>query len=675
MKATVEWLKEFVETEAECDEVGATLTMLGIELEGIEDSALGPVLDIKVTPNRGDCLSVLGLARELCAKDCNRYKPTPLMLECVKGWMRGDKSETPESASVEILEPDLCPRYGARIWKGIKPCASSEWIQKRLLACGMRPISVVVDTTNYVMLELGQPLHAFDYSRLAEGRIVVRCAEPGERITTLDGTERKLREDMLMICDAGRPVAIAGVMGGEATEVGDGTTSLLLESAHFDPVSIRRTRRALALNTDASYRFERYVDPEGVIRALNRFAELLKEQTGADCLPGVIDVYPKPPRAGKIRVRKRRWNMLLGMEVPAEAAATSLQALGCRVAEVDGALDVAPPSWRADLGIEDDLVEEIGRVWGYEKIPEKLPAGTTTQGGESPQTAFRSRIRECMIRLGFAETVAHSLRDRSPLDPECERIEVRNPTAPETALLRCSILPGLAETAAKNRGMPVFIFEVGRVFQDNDESISVGFLMSGPLSPDHWTGDGAPIADYFAAKGVVNELFAAVSRKAEFQESDDSRFHPARQASVYLGGKRIGLFGEISVEAAEKLDVPIKAVIGEMNIDAMRLAPEEPKIYRPISPYPAVKRDLAMAVGKDVPYGQLEQAVRDAAGELLESIRLFDVYEDDSLGDGFHGIAISVVLRHSNRTLTDEEANEVRERAFEALKALGATRR
>ncbi|MCH8274100.1 MAG: phenylalanine--tRNA ligase subunit beta [Armatimonadetes bacterium] len=675
MKLTVEWLKEFVRTDAAADEIGHTLTMLGMELERMEESPLGPVLDFKVTPNRGDCLSVLGVARELCAKDAARYRPTDLMRECVNGFALGDEEETAVGAGVEVLDPDLCPRYGARLFRGLAPAQSSERIQGRLLACGMRPINVIVDMTNYVMLELGQPLHAFDLDLLAGSKVVVRRPRPGETLKTLDGIERKLGPDMLMICDADRPVAVAGVMGGEDSEVSGSTKNLLLESAHFDPRSIRRTRKALGLSTDASYRFERYVDPEGVVRALNRFALLVRKDTGTEPVNGVLDVYARPPERKPAKVRPSRWNLVLGVEVPEAAAATGLQALGCRVTEENGSLVATPPSWRADLRREDDFVEEIGRLWGYEKIPESLPIGSTLQGGETPEPALTSRVKRAMLRLGFTEVINHTFGDLSPLDADGERVRLRNPVAPESALLRCSLLPGLAACAARNRGRPLFLFEAGKVFLNGREFPALGFLMSGRLLEEHWENKESPAADLAAAKGMVDLLGELLRRPFEFQANDDKRFHRHRQAKVLAGGRELGLFGQVLPEVADGLHVREDAMMGELDLEAILSVPEATPRYRPISPFPAIRRDMAMAISSKVPYSELESAVREAAGETLERIWLFDVYEGEGIEQGKHSLGIAMLLRHPERTLTDEEANDVRERAFRALEALGATRR
>lgn len=673
MKVTVEWLKEYVETDASAEEIGNVLTMLGLELETIEDSPLGPVLDFKVTPNRGDCLSVIGLARELCAKDVHRFKPTKLFAEAVRGWPRGDEDKSPEQELVKIEAPDLCTRYACRLFENIAIANSSERIGQRLSACGMRPINVVVDTTNYVMLELGQPLHAFDRDLLEEGRIVVRTAREGENMTTLDGAKRKLRDDMLMICDASTPVAIAGVMGGENSEVSQNTKRLLLESAQFDPASIRRTRRALGMSTEASYRFERYVDPAGVVRALNRFADLLREQTGIDSMAGVYDAYPKPPKLKTIEVREFKWKKLLGMEVPVAAAASSLQAIGCEVREIEGGLKCVPPTWRSDLALEEDLVEEIGRLWGYEKIPEELPFGSTPQGGESKSAAFKTAARNAMLRLGFTEVANHTLTAPSSLDSRGEPVVLRNPAAPELAQLRTSLLPGIARNAAKNRSRALRLFEIGRVFFDDTEMRMAALLMSGKLYPEDWRGKNDESAGFFALKGVVEELYRLLHRAPAFGDADDRRFMSAKAAKIVRGdGRRVGVLGQIAPAIAEEFDLPRETFLCEVCLDRLFESEELVPSYKPISNFPPVRRDIAFIIEKSVAYAEIEAAIHKSAGSDLEAIKLFDVFEGKGIPAGKHSLAVALHLRAQNKTLTDEEANQARERAVEALRSLGA---
>ncbi|MCS7066838.1 MAG: phenylalanine--tRNA ligase subunit beta, partial [Fimbriimonadales bacterium] len=435
MRVPIEWLKDFVQFELSAAELAQRLTMAGLEVEEMEETPQGEVLALYITPNRGDCLSIFGVAREVYALLGDACQPTPLferLNALILNPPDPDPGETPNHARVEILDPDLCPRYAARVIRGVRIAPSPAKVQNRLLAAGMRPISNIVDATNYVLLELGQPLHAFDLDTLQEHRIVVRQAREGERIRTLDGREHAVAPPMLMICDAVRPVAVAGVMGGAETEVTPQTRNILMESAHFNPPSIRRTARALDLRTESSYRFERFVDPTLVLVAQYRVCELIEEWTGVAAVPGILDVYPKPYPPRELTLRLVRAEQLLGFSISDAEAQAVLERLNLRPqAEGKRAVRVQVPLYRyEDLKREVDLVEELGRVLGYERIPELPPAGVTTQGKDSPEGAFAERVRTILLSAGLQEIVSHTLEPRNPLQAP-PPIELRNPMSDE----------------------------------------------------------------------------------------------------------------------------------------------------------------------------------------------------------------------------------------------------
>jgi phenylalanyl-tRNA synthetase beta chain len=714
MKITVEWLKEFVETEATPAEIGKELTMLGLELEAVEESALGPVLDFKVTPNRGDCLSVFGLARELAAKDSQKYRPTEHFRRAVSGFAPARNDSAPSASGsqpsasgsqpsasgsqpsasgsqpsasgsqpsasgsqltgngpplVEIESPELCRRYVGAVMRDVKVGASPDKIAQRLTACGMRPIDSIVDTTNYVMLELGQPLHAFDLRQLRGARVVVRTARSGETMKTLDGQARKLTAEMLMICDAERPVAIAGVMGGENSEVARDTTEILLESAHFDPVSIRRTRKALRISTEASYRFERFVDPELCLSAAWRVAELL----GAT-VSDLADIYPGKVAREAVLVRESRWNGLLGMEIPKASAAAILVGLGCAVTETEDGLSVIPPPWRNDIQIEEDLVEEIGRMWGYEKIPSTLPHGSTTGGGYGREADFRKRIKAAMLRLGFTETLTHTLSCPSPLSAGDE-VAIRHAASPDLSTLRSSILPGLAQAISKNRGRSLALFEVGRIFVEGRERRSIAMMLSGNVHAAHWTGGPPAQHDFYSLKGVVEEFGLLLGRTMSFSPLSDCRFQASKCAAVTIGGEACGMLGEVGAAICEKLDLPVGTLAAEIDIDTLMAQPSNQIEYRALSPFPAIRRDFAILMPKSVGFDSIERALTAAAEGLAERVSLFDVFEGKGIEPGIRSLGISVTLRAANRTLTDEEASAFSERALGALEGLGGVLR
>lgn len=704
MKMPFAMLRDLVETRLTADQIGDLLTMAGFELEEMQFVDGEPVLDVKVMANRGDGLSAMGLAREILAKDPDS-SPTALYTRAVDRFRSGDEEIAPAAPPVGVeIQAEACTRYACRLFTNVQNGASPEWLQKRLTQAGMRPISLLVDLTNYVLLEQGQPLHAFDYDKLHGGRIVVRDARPGEKLITLDGTEHDLSDaGMMMICDVDRPVAAAGIMGGLETEVGPDTRTVLLESAHFSNTSVRRTRKLLGLSTEASYRFERWVDPNGVVAALNRFAELYSGIAGPDgVVIGLVDAYPKPFVLPAIRVRMERTCRLLGMEVDEGDARRYLASLGFGIDSPDvitqigelltravtpgakGEFSARPPSWRPDIVREDDVIEEIGRVHGYDRIPEAPPQGTIIQGGVFGLQAFIDEIRESMLRSGFNQMISHSLRDAHPLDfTDNERVEVRNPHSPEMRFLRNSLLPGLAEAARRNGGRDVHLFEIGRVFVKGDfqydESPELGILSTGALYPPHWLTPPVSNTDFYSLKGALEELGTTCKVHFHFDHPLilDPRLHPTRQASVLAdeGNVHIGVFGQIHPDLAEELDLPEATMLAELDLLVLFTFRDDSMRLREISRNPAVRRDIAIAIDKSVPYAKVERALVESCGDLLERHWLFDVYEGPGIPEGSHSLAIAIQLRKMGENLTDEEANRVRDQAVAALEGLGATLR
>jgi len=662
-------LRDFVETSLDADQIGDLLTMAGFELEGIDDVEGDSVLDIKVVSNRGDGLSVFGLAREILAKEPTA-RPTELYRRGQDGFPRADRDRKLESSSVSV-ETDDCTRYACRMIEGLSKQDSPEWLQLRLRQAGMRPLGLVVDCSNYVMLEMGQPLHAFDFDTLRGGRIVVRKARDGETLTTLNGTEHKLRTDQMMICDAEGPVAAAGIMGGLATEVTDSTTRMLLESAHFVNTSVRRTRKQMNLSTEASYRFERSVDPNGVVRALDRFVELYIACGGTGvCLDGVVDVVTSEPPGVELAVRMSRVTTLLGMDVSLEEATRYLTGLGFGVEHTSGdCLTVVAPTWRPDILREDDVVEEIGRVHGFDRIPETLPHGATTRGGQPDLETSIDLIRQKLLRAGLSQTISHTLRDQHPLDAAGDRVGPRNPGSPETALLRNSTWPSLAEAAARNGGKNLHLFETGRVFEGSGgvERRSLGILSQGAIYPSDRQHETSPQADFFSVKGIVERIAPGL----HFELSSDSRLHPTRQARI----DGVGILGVIHPDAAKASDLPADTVLAEFDLDRLAELASTAVHYRPFSRNPAVRRDIAFVVEKSVPFDSIESAIRSACGNILERLWLFDVYEGKGIPDGSHSLAVALQLRKFGENFTDAEANEVRELAVQALERLGASPR
>lgn len=679
MKFPYAMLRDYVETALDAEAVGDLLTMAGFELEGIETVDGDAVLDVKVVSNRGDGLSVFGLAREVLAKDRNAQATDLYKRAAARFPMPESENLAATQTSVQI-ETEHCHRYACRLFDGIPDTPTPEWVRRRLEQAGQRSLGLVVDLTNYVMLEIGQPLHAFDLDLLAERRIIVRQARDGERLVTLNGDEHELNPGMMMICDAERPVAAAGIMGGLATEVTEKTRRVLLESANFAGPSIRSTRRALGLSTEASYRFERSVDPELVVAALNRFAELLAEvDGGASRVPGVVDVYPTPPEPRSITLDVDRAARLLGMPVAPADAERYLTALGCRVQAEGVAFTVERPTWRPDLEREEDLVEELGRVQGYENIPETPIQGATTLGGVFGIYRFVDEVREAMVRLGYAQIISHTLRDQHPLDfHERWRVRVRNPHAPEIAYLRDSVLPSLSDAALRNGARHLHLFEIGRVFirgeYQYDESPELGVLSIGQIEQEHWQGYDRAEADFYAMKGVIEQMAELVHTQLDVEpvREADRRFHPTRQAAlVTTDDVLVGGFGVIHPDVAEATGLPAHTVMAELDLLAFYRGDHEPPPLRTIHRNPSVRRDISVQIDKAVPFARVEEAVRGACGDVLERFWLFDVYEGSGLPEGSHSLALALQLRKAGN-FTDEEANQVRDAAVAALESLGA---
>jgi phenylalanyl-tRNA synthetase beta chain len=623
------------------------------------------ILDIDITPNRPDCLSIVGVAREVAALyELQLTVPEPLVPE--------SGASVSDAVSVTIEDPKGCPRYLARVITGVRDVTAPWWMRRRLLACGLRPISGTVDVTNYVLLERGHPLHAFDLAKLRGREIVVRKPKRGEtRFTTLDGTERTLTKEDVAICDAEGPVAVAGIMGGADSEVGEGNTEILLESAYFDPQRIGRTARRLGLRTEASVRFERGADPEGVPAAAARAAQLLAEVCGGTVARGAIDAYPKPVKLKPIRLRVARANDLLGVTVPAADVAAGLTSLGCTVqTQTRTALRVLPPTFRPDLRTEVDLVEEVARRYSYDRIPSTLPASGRAGGLTHSQT-LRRLARRTLLGSGLSE--AHTLSMLPPKFPDRialgadhawrRTLLIANPLSEEESVLRPSLLPGLLLAASKNvarRNTTVGLFEIGAAFLPSraelpDEPLRAAWLFTGP-APTGWHGPHRDL-DFFDAKGVAERLAEGLGvRGVIFEAWEAEPYHLGRCARIMLGGSPIGVVAELHPRAARSLDLDGRVAVAEVDLAPLFAAAEEAAPGE-LPRFPAVMRDLALLVPATTPAAEVATAIRDAAGPLLERIELFDVYAGTGTGEAL-SLAFSLAFRRSDRTLTDAEVSE-----------------
>ncbi|MGQ9512707.1 phenylalanine--tRNA ligase subunit beta [Thermodesulfitimonas sp.] len=621
------------------------------------------VLELDLTPNRGDCLSVFGVAREVAAILDTELQSPPVLSAA------GDAAA--DYISVEIVDPALCGRYAARVFSEVCIGPSPLWMQVRLRLAGMRPINNVVDLTNYVMLELGQPLHAFDYETLRGRKIIVRPAAPGEELVSLDGVKRELTPEDLVIADAERAVAIAGVMGGLDTEVTAATKTVLLEAANFNPRSIRRTSRRLGLRSEASLRFEKGVDIEGPVRAADRMALLIEKIGAGRAVPGVVDNYPAPPEPRTVVVRPEKIAAVLGVAVPQEEALAGLGRLGFGIRANGSQWVVSVPSFRPDVALEEDIVEEVARLYGYDRIPPTLPCGATTPGVRPPEEAFVQRLRHLLCGLGLSEVISYSFIhpasfDRlrlAPDDPLRRVITLKNPISEEQSVLRTTLLPGLLAVLARNlarRVDDVAIFEVGRVFYPQgaaalpEERLKLGLAVTGK-EPRGWEFPPREF-DFFFLKGVAAALFKGLGIADQVFEplKDHPSLHPGRAARVLAGGEPLGFMGEIHPEVARAYDLPRRVVVAEFDVVALRAA-QRPVVFAELPRFPGVVRDIAVIVPEHLPAARLAATIKAAGGGLLRSVQVFDVYQGPKLPPGTKSIAFSLLFRADDRTLTDEE--------------------
>lgn len=656
-----------------------TETPLGTPLSealGLDDV----VFELEITPNRPDCLNLIGVAREIRAETGN-----PLKLPTVD--LKESSINVRDLTSVTIDAPDLCPRYAARIIQDVKVAESPAWLQQRLESVGIGVINNIVDVTNFVLMEYGQPLHAFDYHKLTENRIVVRRATDSEQITTLDEIERELTPDMLVIADAEKPVALAGIMGGYDSEITETTCDVLLESAYFNPSSVRATAKLLGISTEASYRFERGADPGVVLTALDRAAQLIAELAGGTICDGTVDVYPGQQPLTEIQLRPERVNFVLGTTLEAAEMVQILHRLGFDVDTTEEAYQVAVPTFRSDVTREIDLIEEIARVHGYDNIPTTLPKGDIPVPALNPKTEVGRRVKHFLLSAGMMEAVNYSFCDPNCFDrirltaddPLRNTLKLRNPLSPEMSVLRTTLTPGLLENAQHNRNHQIdtiALFEIGSVFvHDGEEKepqrvtgVLAGQIGEGVYSDPH----RAP--DFFDIKGLVEGMLEVCGVVDwTLQKTDVPTFHPGRNAEVLLGDRRLGVFGEVHPEVLENYDLPYKAYLFEFDLEGLADATTFAKRFEPISIYPKVARDLAIVVDKEILSDMPTELIYTTGGDSIDSVRLFDVYEGEQVPEGKKSLAYTITYHSATETLTDKTVNALHDKVVKRLnRELGA---
>ncbi len=663
MKINLDWLSDYVDIKEDVQTLADALTMAGLEVESIEEVEGETVFEIGVTPNRPDWLSHLGVAREIAAIFGR-------VLRLPETELKENGPDVQAMTSIDIEDPEGCPRYSGRVVMGVKLGNSPENIARRLESIGIRSISNVVDATNYAMMELGQPLHAFDYHRLSENRIVVRKAFKDETLETLDGQKRELTQDDLLICDGFGPVALAGIMGGFNSEVVESTKDLLLESACFDPPTIRRSSKRLGLSTEASYRFERGTDPSGTARAVDRLAFLIQEWGGGDICKGVWDAHPGPEEGRKVQFRMARVGAFLGVDIPEKEAVSALERLQLEPEKKKGDLwTITPPGFRRDLALEEDVIEEIARIYGYDHIPVTMPVGRTVPVKTEPIDRLQGSIRDALEGQGFNEAVTYSFISESDIDDlgiggGLAPVSLMNPISEEMTVMRTSILPGLLKALRTNvsrRLEDIRLYETGRVFlpcegcELPEERLRVAGLMAGVRNRKKWFR-GLEGADFFDIKGAVESMLSSIGiRDISFKEMDIPYLQPGQSAWVMAGEVSLGVAGTLHPSQRERYRLREWGGVFELDLHHM-LDVDTKKQYTRMPQYPEVLRDLAVVVGSGVPAEMMEGVIREK-GDALSRVHLFDLYDGKGVPEGSRSLAWSLSFQSGDRTLTDEEVD------------------
>lgn len=638
------------------------------------------IFEIGLTPNRADCLSVVGVAREIAAKLGKKvHYPGLEVLET------GAPIES--IASVAIESPELCPRYTARHITGCTLAPSPSWLADRLRAAGIRSINNIVDVTNYVLLEYGHPLHAFDFKLLAGGRIVVAAAADGEAFVTLDGQERLLSSSDLTIRDAEKGVALAGIMGGGNSEIGEGTTEVLLESAYFDPSAIRRTSKRLGIHTESSHRFERGTDVAGLTRALDRAASLMAELAGGSIARGRIDVYPQPIEPRVISARLDRINAICGLSLGASEVKDIFERLEFEVTETeDGLFQVRVPLFRVDLEREIDLVEEVVRVNGFEKVPLTMPRAAVFSDLPSQALRLTLRLKDLLVSQGLSEVinysfVAPSSCDRILLSPDDFRshgVKLMNPISDELSVMRTTLLPGLLETAVKNisfRTLNLRIFEMRRIYipapgkELPDEPLYLSALLTGSRDPEGWNQPKGEI-DFFDVKGIVENILLDLNVTGASFSADqlDPYYHPGKACRILCGSRQLGSFGELHPTVQENYGIASPLYYLELNFEALIGSRKERDTAQVPSRFPSTFRDIALLLPREIPAADVIACVKGVKAAELEGVELFDLYTGGNIPAGEKSIAIRVRYGSRERTLTDDEVTRLHQRVTDALK-------
>ena len=638
------------------------------------------MIEIGLTPNRPDCLSVVGVAREVAAMcDQKLNLPAPVISESTQ--------KIDEKTSVTIEDSELCPRYAARMISNVKIGPSPDWMVRRLDAVGMRSINNVVDVTNYVMMELGHPMHAFDFKFLEEGRIVVKRAQQGEKFTTLDDQEHDMISDDLMICDGKRPVAIGGVMGGQNSEVQDATENILLEAAYFKPTAIRRTSKRHGLHTESSHRFERGADIDMIPVALDRAAGLIAELGGGQVLSGLIDNYPRELDKVEIELDRNKVEALLDIQVDSETLHTLLGSIGLDVqpgSDVDR-LKVTVPSFRPDIEREVDLIEEVARLYGYDRIPVTMPVGTVDAKLPSLRLKTQRLLRQIMVRTGFSEAMNYSFIAADAMekigldqdDPRLIHVPIMNPLSEDQAVMRTSLVPSLLDTVARNlsyRSTDLQLFELRPVFLSTGdhakctEQLTLSGVMSGRRDPEGWA-QSSDLVDFYDLKGVVEDLVAAMNiDNLSFDSAQSQRyFHPGKSCCLMSGKDCLGFIGEVHPQVLAEFNIDQPVFLFELNVEKLIEISGSYAKFKPLSRFPVMVRDSALLLDSSVQASQVMDIIQRTKMKSLDSVNLFDLYTGKGIPEGKKSLAIRVRYRDMEKTLTEDEVNKFHDKLIRSL--------
>lgn len=686
MNISYNWIRDLTGTTLEPRELAALLTRIGLAVEVVHDASDDFILEIDLTSNRPDCLSHLGVAREVVAAKGGQV----LLPQSAPSRVEGSAESF---TAVEIRDLDLCPRYAGRVVRGVTIKPSPDWLVKRLEAIGQRPINNVADITNFVLHEQGQPLHAFDLAKLTENRIVVRRAAVGEKIKTLDGIERDLDPEMLVIADAVRPVAVAGVMGGEDSEISGATRDVLIESAYFDPASVRRTSRLMGLHTEASHRFERGVDYEGVIRAQERCVSLICEIAGGQATEDTIDVYPQPLKPKVVSLRPERVKALTGLDV---ASAESLRILGAlgfvqqESEESESTLTFVAPTWRVDIEREEDLVEEVARHTGYEKITTELPASNIA-GQYQPSERKRRALGRALVACGFDEAISFSFIDASHDDrfellptltggkqSEPQFVTLKNPIIEGVTRMRPTLLSGMLDAVRHNLNhgtRDVRLFETGRIFAANSEPGKLPIereslaLVATGMATKAGRAEGSRELDFYDLKGALEAAIDSMDLKPlRFDEARARHLREGQTARILIDRARpIGSIGRLDESVAALYKFRQAVYVAELDLSTLLESEEIAVIYTPLARYPSVVRDVSLLVGRRVTLAEMLEAVSEENLDYCRDAKLVDVYKGSNLPAGKRSVTLRIEYRADDRTLRDDEVDALHGRLVLAL--------